>query len=233
MRSILKKSLVFGCAVMMASCQQGGVEPISRDVVKSETNHNERFGYSVGYNVAKQLMKDSVPLDITAILAGLQDGFADKAAMTEEEMVAEMRYHDSLRQVAFMANMKAQSKDFLDSYRSEDGVTQTESGLMYKVIQQGENGVSAGPNDQAVLYYKGTLADGTVFDQTQPGSPATFPVSGLIPGFTEGLMLMKTGDKFEICIPSDLGYGANGNQRIPPHSTLIFEVELLDVQKGE
>ncbi len=235
MKNLSKVFVGIAMAGTMLSCQQGGggVQPVSQTEVAKADNHDVRFNYAIGANFTKQLLNDSITVLPEAVIAGMMDMMKDELKMTEEEMVAEIRRFDSIRQSEMMAKTQAASQAFLSEYRDRDGVVETASGLMYRIIQRGEGGAKAEANDQAVVYYKGMLADGTVFDQTKPGSPATFPVGGLIPGFTEGLMLMQAGDKFEFCIPSELGYGQNGNQRIPPNSTLVFEVELVDVKKGQ
>ena len=108
----------------------------------------------------------------------------------------------------------------------------TASGLKYQVLKQGTGTVSPKPTDTVKVHYHGTLLDGTVFDSSvQRGEPISFPLNGVIPGWTEGLQLMKVGDKFKFEIPPNLAYGANSpSPKIPPNSTLVFEVELLGIQ---
>ncbi len=107
----------------------------------------------------------------------------------------------------------------------------TASGLKYQVMKQGTGTVSPKATDTVKVHYHGTLQDGTVFDSSvQRGEPAVFPLNRVIPGWTEGLQLMKVGDKFKFVIPPDLAYGPGGQGPIPPNSTLVFEVELLEIQ---
>ena len=108
----------------------------------------------------------------------------------------------------------------------------TASGLKYQVLKQGSGTVSPKATDTVNVHYHGTLMDGTVFDSSvQRGQPISFPLNGVIPGWTEGLQLMKVGDKFKFEIPPNLAYGANSpSPKIPPNSTLVFEVELLGIQ---
>jgi FKBP-type peptidyl-prolyl cis-trans isomerase len=108
----------------------------------------------------------------------------------------------------------------------------TPSGLKYQVLKQGTGTVSPKPTDTVNVHYHGTLLDGTVFDSSvERGQPISFPLNGVIPGWTEGLQLMKVGDKFKFEIPPNLAYGANSpSPKIPPNSTLVFEVELLGIQ---
>jgi FKBP-type peptidyl-prolyl cis-trans isomerase len=120
---------------------------------------------------------------------------------------------------------------FLDENKAKTGVTTTASGLQYRVIRSG-TGPSPTVNDLVNVTYKGWLIDGTVFDETPPGQTATFPAGALIPGWVEALTLMKEGDEWEIVLPSELGYGAQGaGGVIPPNQTLVFNMALLGVQK--
>jgi len=123
---------------------------------------------------------------------------------------------------------------FLETNKAKEGVQVTESGLQYKVIESGE-GASPSKNDFVTVHYAGRLIDGTEFDSSyKRGEPATFPAGRLIPGWTEALTLMKAGDKWELTIPADIGYGENGaGGVIPGNATLVFDVELLDVQTEE
>jgi FKBP-type peptidyl-prolyl cis-trans isomerase FklB len=123
------------------------------------------------------------------------------------------------------------NKRFLADYAARPGVTKLPSGLMYRVIKAGNGPQVQKDNDVVSVYYKGSLINGKVFDQTKPEEPAQFPVGGVIPGWTEALKLMKTGDTWELVIPSELGYGADGaGDAIPPDQTLIFTVMLAKVE---
>lgn len=125
---------------------------------------------------------------------------------------------------------KAEGEAFLAANKTKKGVITTASGLQYKILKEG-NGKSPEPGSSVTVFYKGSLVDGKVFDQTKKGNPATFGVSQVIKGWTEGLQLMKEGAKFEFYIPANLGYGVQGAQGsiIGPNATLIFEVELVKV----
>ena len=123
------------------------------------------------------------------------------------------------------------NQKFLEDNKAKDGVTTTASGLQYRVIKEG-SGASPTVDDVVNVTYRGWLIDGTVFDETPPGQTATFPAGALIPGWVEALQLMKEGDEWEIVIPSELGYGAQGaGGVIPPNQTLVFNMALLGVQK--
>jgi FKBP-type peptidyl-prolyl cis-trans isomerase len=122
------------------------------------------------------------------------------------------------------------NKRFLADYAARPGVKKTQSGLMYRVIKAGTGPTVQNDSDIVTVYYKGALINGKVFDQTKPEEPAQFPAGQLIPGWVEALKLMKTGDTWEIVVPSDLGYGSEGaGNDIPPDQTLVFTMSLVKV----
>ena len=124
-------------------------------------------------------------------------------------------------------------REFLEENAKNDSVVQTESGLQYMVLKEG-TGAKPGPTDNVTVHYTGRLLDGTVFDSSVDGEPATFPLNRVIPGWTEGLQLMSEGAKYRLFIPSELAYGENGaGDKILPNSTLIFDVELIKVEKND
>jgi FKBP-type peptidyl-prolyl cis-trans isomerase FklB len=123
------------------------------------------------------------------------------------------------------------NKRFLADYAARPGVKKLPDGLMYRVIKAGTGPAVQKDSDVVTVYYKGALITGKVFDQTKPEEPAQFPAGGLIPGWVEALKLMKTGDTWEIAVPADLGYGADGNgDAIPPDQTLVFTLSLVKVE---
>jgi FKBP-type peptidyl-prolyl cis-trans isomerase FklB len=123
------------------------------------------------------------------------------------------------------------NKRYLADYAARPGVTKLPDGLMYRVLKAGTGPQTQKDNDVVTVYYKGSLITGKVFDQTKPEEPAQFPVGGVIPGWIEALKMMKTGDTWELVIPADLGYGADGaGDAIPPDQTLIFTVTLAKVE---
>nr|WP_265588855.1 FKBP-type peptidyl-prolyl cis-trans isomerase [Kordiimonas pumila] len=127
--------------------------------------------------------------------------------------------------------MKAPEREFLEENAKNDNVKVTDSGLQYRVIEQGTGTVSPESTSMVTVHYAGKLIDGTEFDSSyKRGEPASFPLDGVIPGWTEGLQLMHEGDKYEFFIPYTLGYGERGSGRsIPPFATLIFTVELISI----
>ena len=127
---------------------------------------------------------------------------------------------------------KTMGREFLEENAKNDSVVQTASGLQYMVLKEG-TGAKPGPTDEVTVHYTGKLINGTVFDSSvERGEPATFPLNKVIPGWTEGLQLMSEGAKYRLFIPSELAYGEKGaGQQILPNSTLIFDVELIKVEK--
>ena len=130
-----------------------------------------------------------------------------------------------------MAMTDADNEKFLTDYDGQDGTHKTSSGLRYRVLNEGEaGGVKPGPRSRVTVHYRGTLIDGKEFDSSyKRGEPIAFGLNQVIAGWTEGVQLMKEGDKYELVLPYDLAYGERGTGGIPPRSTLIFEVELLKV----
>ena len=123
---------------------------------------------------------------------------------------------------------------FLADYAARKGVTKLPDGLMYRVIKAGDGAPVKNDSDLVTVYYKGSLITGKVFDHTKEGEPAQFPAGGLIPGWVEALKLMKTGDTWELVLPSDLGYGSEGaGGDIPPNQTLVFTMTLVKVDPGQ
>ena len=200
----------------------------------------DKFSYALGMNLGASLHKQSVDVDPNMVAQGLRAALAGgKTLLTQEEaQAALMEVQNELRkkqqekmQVAGEANKK-EGEAFLASNKGKDGVVTLPSGLEYKILKEG-NGPKPTASDSVVCNYRGTLINGTEFDSSyKRGQPATFPVSGVIKGWTEALQLMPVGSKWRLFVPSSLAYaerGAGGN--IGPNATLIFEVELLSIQE--
>lgn len=221
-----------GTTVLVMS-QFGSAQELN---LESETS---RQAYSIGINVGRNLLKQGVQnVDETALFRGISDAVNQKdTAMTEDEMRATLTAFSKIlrdRQVAERQQVAdknlADGQEFLAKNKERDGIIETPSGLQYEVIQTGA-GASPGITDKVNVHYRGTLLDGTEFDSSYSrNKPASFPLNRVIKGWTEGLQLMSPGSKYKFYIPSDLAYGESGNQSIPPNSTLIFEVELLEVE---
>jgi FKBP-type peptidyl-prolyl cis-trans isomerase len=183
--------------------------------------------------------KDSVDVDPAIISRGMKDAIAGgKLLLTDDEMkIALTKFSGELRAKQEQAmqkvgeiNKKA-GDDFLAQNKTKEGVVALPDGLQYKILKEG-TGPKPTANDTVVCNYRGTLLDGTEFDSSyKRGQPATFPVSGVIKGWTEAVQLMPVGSKWQLFLPADLAYGNRGaGQEIGPNATLIFEVELLSIQ---
>jgi FKBP-type peptidyl-prolyl cis-trans isomerase len=199
----------------------------------------DKFSYALGMKMGGNLKKQEVPVDPAILARGLKDALSGgKTLMTDDEAQAalsqvqnDLRKKQQEKMQAEGAANKKEGDAFLAANKGKEGVVTTPSGLEYKILKQG-TGPKPAATDSVVCNYKGTLINGTEFDSSyKRGQPATFPVSGVIKGWTEALQLMPVGSKWQLFIPSDLAYGERGpGPEIGPNSTLIFEVELLSIQ---
>ena len=193
-----------------------------------------RVSYGIGRQLGDQLRDNPPPgVSLDAILAGLTDAFAGKPSRVgQEEMSASFKVIREIMQAEAAAKAEAaaaQGLTFLAENAKRDGITTLASGLQFEVLTSGD-GAKPSREDTVRTHYHGTLIDGTVFDSSYDrGQPAEFPVGGVIAGWTEALQLMNAGSKWRLYVPSELAYGAQGVGSIPPHSVLVFDVELLDV----
>jgi FKBP-type peptidyl-prolyl cis-trans isomerase FklB len=204
------------------------------------TTTMDKFSYALGMNLGANLHKQAVDVDPNILLRGLKDALAGgKTQLTEEEAhAALLEVQNDLRK-KMEEKMKAagetNKKDgdaFLAANKSKDGVVALPSGLQYKILTAG-TGPKPTTTDMVVCNYRGTLLNGTEFDSSyKRGEPATFPIAGVIKGWTEALPMMPVGSKWQLFIPADLAYGERSPNPdvIPPNSTLIFEVELLSIK---
>ena len=230
-------------AVMIMLTYLAGCTPeeaSSASELKLDTPKN-RISYTIGVNIGQDFKSQNMDVDPDLLLMGLKDTLSGKELqLTEEEMVQEIQNFQQEMQVKMAAEMEAKAAEnkaageaFLAENAKQEGVVVTESGLQYKIIEPGQ-GDSPGPADVATVHYRGTLIDGTQFDSSYDrGQPASFPVGGVIPGWSEALQLMKPGAKWQLSIPAELAYGERGaGQDIGPNSTLLFDVELISVEQG-
>jgi FKBP-type peptidyl-prolyl cis-trans isomerase FklB len=198
---------------------------------KTDARH---YSYAIGLDIGTSFRNDEVELDVESLLAGLKDGLAkadpkysqELCQLALERLSAERE--QKMRQAA--EGNRQPNLDYLAKNAKAEGVQTTKSGLQYKVLNQG-NGASPTARDTVVVHYRGQLIDGTEFDSSLGGEPARLPVGRVIQGWSEALQLMSVGDKWQLVIPAELGYGEQGaGGVIPPHATLIFEVELLGIE---
>ena len=230
MRRILEFSL-FLLVLSASACQsQNGPATLNTE--------DQKASYAIGLQMGSQLAPADAHLDLAAYMAGIRDGMAGSdPALPQEELQtalqalnATVQEEETARRAAAAETNSAEGEAFLAENATEDGVTVTESGLQYEILREGD-GATPGETERVTIHYKGTLIDGTQFDSSYDGgTPATFGVNGVIPGFSEGLKLMNVGSQYRFTIPSDIGYGPNGSgQVIGPNAVLVFEVELLEI----
>ena len=200
------------------------------------TDESTQISYSIGVNIGQGLVMQGLTddIDLDAFIVGFRDIVAGEPQLSEDQMMQALTsFQQQLmdRAGAEQEAARAESEAFLATNAQEEGVTTTASGLQYLVLESGpESGPSPQPTDSVLAHYEGSFVNGDVFDSSiERGEPAEFVLNQVIPGWTEGLQLMQPGDKWRLFIPSELAYGPGGSGPIPPHSTLIFEVELLEV----
>ncbi|MFA9479234.1 FKBP-type peptidyl-prolyl cis-trans isomerase [Phycisphaerales bacterium AB-hyl4] len=195
------------------------------------------ISYALGYRVGLDLRQQGIEYDVDtnefadgiAAALGNDDPRMDEQALMQALFTLQLQMQ--ARQQERGAEAAEASRAFLEQNREAEGVQVTDSGLQYRIIEEGE-GDSPERGDTVVVHYRGTLVTGEQFDSSHDrGEPAEFPTDQVIPGWTEALMMMKPGAKWELFIPSELGYGERGaGSMIPPNAALIFEVELLEVK---
>lgn len=232
MRMILLSVL---CAFLLAGQSFAAGEQETTDSTKSQ---KDKLSYSLGYDVGRR-MKKSLDIDPDIFIKAFSEGFAgNKAAMTEQDMrdaLIELQKDLKEKQYAEMKRVSERNlkegSTFLAENGKKEGVVTLASGLQYKILERG-TGKNPRKSDRVKVHYRGTLIDGTEFDNShKTGQPATFEVDQVIKGWTEALQLMREGAKWMLYIPPTLAYGEQGTPRgrIGPNQTLIFEVELISV----
>ena len=194
----------------------------------------DKVSYSIGMNIGFNLSRQKVDINPDILAAGIRDSLAGKPQLTTDQVkdvMAQFEKDMEQKQKQAGEKNKADGSKFLEENKKKPGVKTTASGLEYKVEKEG-TGAQPKPTDTVTVNYRGTLMDGTEFDSSyKRGQPATFPVNGVIKGWTEALQLMKVGSKYQVFVPSSLAYGERSvSPEIGPNATLIFEVELLDAK---
>ena len=205
-------------------------------VLKTE---KDKISYGIGMDIGENMKRQSIDIDPDMLAKGIKDVFAgSKLLLTEEEFRTtmenfrkDMMAKQKMQMQELSDKNKKEGEAFLAENKKKEGVKTLPSGLQYKVIKEGDGNLPKA-EDTVTVHYKGTLIDGTEFDSSYSrGEPATFPVNGVIPGWTEALQLMKTGSKWQLFIPSNLAYGERGaGGKIGPNSTLVFDVELISIK---
>ena len=192
----------------------------------------DSVSYCIGVNIGENLKNQFSDIDIKDFMNGINDVLSDKSEPKISNAEAQKILQEYFSKQQELKSKKAieEGENFLAENGKKKGVTTLESGLQYEVITKGE-GAKPTLNDQVTTHYHGTLIDGTVFDSSvERGQPATFPVSGVIKGWTEALQLMSVGSKWKLFVPYNLAYGERGaGANIGPFTTLIFEVELISI----
>lgn len=231
-------SILFIVPILFFSGCNSNSDTVSSDV-SLETNIDS-VSYSLGYQIASMSLKNQGMTDIKAnkFAGGLKAALEDKeSSLSQSEMQQIVQSYQMKAQQKAQEEQKKEAaenqqkgEEFLAENKNNEGVQVTDSGLQYKVLEEG-SGESPTSSDEVKVHYRGTLLDGTEFDSSYNGDPVQFPLNQVIPGWTEGVQLMQEGAKYKFWIPGELGYGSNPRPGGPigPNETLIFEVELLEV----
>jgi FKBP-type peptidyl-prolyl cis-trans isomerase FkpA len=216
------------CIAATGGCKKA---PVRLEKLDSDM---QKFSYAIGMDMGGYLKNQVGEIDLTAFQQGLEDARTGGQVLLTEEEATNIKMTEGQKRTEAKAKASEEtSKVYLETNGKKAGVTTTASGLQYEVITAAE-GPKPTPESTVTVHYTGMLADSTVFDSSvKRGQPATFPLGGVIPGWTEGLQLMSTGSKYRFVIPPALGYGPRGaGNVIPPNSVLIFEVELISFENG-
>jgi FKBP-type peptidyl-prolyl cis-trans isomerase len=222
---------IFALATLTA-CQAGGSASLETD--------DEIASYGFGVDIGRSLEPTVSHLDRDALLRGINDILDGRDPAIPLDQIAEVtqRVGTLIREEqaeefdAMTESNRVEGEAYLASNAENDGVMITDTGLQYEVLREGDaGGAQPSPVNQVTIHYRGTLIDGTEFDSSYSrGQPATFGVTGVIPGFSEGLQLMTVGSHYRFVIPSPMAYGPQGTgSDIGPNATLVFEIELLEI----
>ena len=214
---------------------------LSREETPPPSSRVERFSYSVGARLATDLRSAGYNVDVEQLIRGLRDGLSGSLLLSEEEMLSTFETFAELREERLLEDRERLLKDavleaeiFLAENRRREGVVSLRSGLQYEILREGSGPVPS-IDDRVSCHYRGTLVDGTAFDDTyRRERPMTFVVANVIAGWEEALQMMPVGSRWKLYIPPDLAYGEDGfSTTIPPHAALIFDVELLAIEGEE
>ena len=236
MRTAYQRLLIVFCFLLLLPSS------LLADEEKALETQQEKESYSIGYQVGLSVKRDGVDVDSKTFMQGLLDAIAGKEGLISNEemqnLIVERREKVKKDRMQEVLEIRAQNAEeaatFLEENAKKDAIKTTDSGLQYLVISEGE-GDSPKPGDMVTVHYRGTFVDGEEFDSSYSrGEPQTFQVDGVIRGWTEALQMMKVGSKWQIFVPPILAYHQRGlGQMIPPNKLLIFEIELLAIEKQE
>ncbi len=245
----MKTLLALVCGLVLPLCAAEAPEPAAEPTAEPAAAERaepagsdmNQVSYAIGFMTGQGMKKQGLDIVQAEYAKGFADGQAGKdPAMTEKEMEELLQAFQMEMMMKMRAKMEeagsknvTDGKKFLDENKKKEGWKTTKSGLQYKVITAGK-GAKPSADDTVEVHYKGTLIDGKEFDSSyKRGEPATFPVGGVIKGWTEALQMMPVGSKWQIVLPAELAYGERGaGQDIGPNAVLCFDVELLDIKKG-
>ncbi|MCP1338792.1 FKBP-type peptidyl-prolyl cis-trans isomerase [Idiomarina sp. M1R2S28] len=242
MKQLMKPLAISAIALVLAACSQEKFPANDTELKTDKDKQAYALGSSVGGFIARNLERQEEAdfmLERDIVIAGFVDAVKGDPQLSDEEAekILNTMRKEVMEQRQNVLGKKAaeEGKAYLAENAKKEGVQTTDSGLQYEVLEEGD-GISPSETDMVEVHYEGTLVNGEVFDSSyERGEPTSFPLNRVIPGWTEGLQLMKEGAKYRFVIPSELAYGDRelGDGQIPPNSTLIFTVELLNVQKDE
>lgn len=234
--ALLLLPLLAACAKQPAKTPAAAVPTVAQPPARLLNNQLDSLSYAIGVNIGSAMKSQGLDsINVNTLGKAIQSALGGDSLLIND-MAANMflsDYFQNRQRRAAEENKKA-GEQFLAENKAKEGVTTTPSGLQYQVLQEG-TGAKPGPNDRVTVHYTGTTLKGEKFDSSYDrGTPATFPVGGVIPGWTEALQLMKAGSKYKLFIPAELAYGENGSgPAIGPNSVLVFDVELISVEKGK
>jgi FKBP-type peptidyl-prolyl cis-trans isomerase len=222
---------------LLLSCNQEATDGKAADI----TTEKGKISYVLGMDIAQSLKQMDTEIDLASFTKGVSDQLGGAPMITEEDAFkikqefSQKKQQEMIQKRTELAEKnKQEGPAFLEANKAKSGVKVTESGLQYIVITEGK-GAKPVDSDRVKVHYKGTLIDGSEFDNSYSrGEPVTLPVQGVVPGWTEALKLMNVGSKYQVFIPSDLGYGERGaGMKIGPHAVLVFEMELIEILASE
>lgn len=218
-----------------ADAPQPADEALPEGMTPPPAASKQDISFSIGYTIGSDMAQRGADLDAESLIQGIRAGLGLEEARLSDEQIAQSLFSFQMQmQQQYMQDIQenlAKGRAYLDENAKQQGVTVTESGLQYRVLHEGD-GATPTADDVVSARYKGTLIDGTVFDQSEGDQTVSFPVGRVIPGWVEALQLMRVGDKWELTIPAELAYGEQGapGGAIGPNEVLRFEIELVGIE---